>query len=196
MFERARAATRGRQRSLRAKRSPPRPACPQRRGRHRRLCPGVSLDGAGAGARRGGRACCGQAASLPPTTTTCHRSCKPEVDEAFAALLTRAAGPRASDLASRGRRGDLAEGAPPGSDPRQRPLPLGAASSSATGSTRRAPNASSVSPRASAARARCSTRARPRSKNHFARLRDLAHTVLGDRTWPMLVCYRVRIGIK
>ena len=36
----------------------------------------------------------------------------------------------------------------------------------------------------------------PEVEESFARLRDLAHTVLGDRTWPMLVCYRVRIGIK
>jgi SAM-dependent methyltransferase len=30
----------------------------------------------------------------------------------------------------------------------------------------------------------------------FARLREVASGVLGDRSWPMLVCYRIRLGIK
>ena len=30
----------------------------------------------------------------------------------------------------------------------------------------------------------------------FARLRQVAGEVLGDRSWPMVVCYRIRIGIK
>jgi SAM-dependent methyltransferase len=36
----------------------------------------------------------------------------------------------------------------------------------------------------------------PEVEESFARLRDVAHSALGDRTWPMLVCYRVRIGVK
>ena len=28
------------------------------------------------------------------------------------------------------------------------------------------------------------------------RLRETADRVLGDRTWPQLLCYRIRIGIK
>ncbi len=38
--------------------------------------------------------------------------------------------------------------------------------------------------------------AAPTVEEAFARLRDVAHSVLGDRRWPMVVCYRVRLGIK
>ena len=30
----------------------------------------------------------------------------------------------------------------------------------------------------------------------FERLRETATRVLGDRTWPLLLCCRIRVGIK
>jgi len=36
----------------------------------------------------------------------------------------------------------------------------------------------------------------PEVDESFARLREVAHSVLGDRRWPMVVCYRVRVGVK
>jgi SAM-dependent methyltransferase len=38
--------------------------------------------------------------------------------------------------------------------------------------------------------------AAPEVEEAFARLREVAHSVLGDRRWPMVVCYRVRLGVK
>jgi SAM-dependent methyltransferase len=38
--------------------------------------------------------------------------------------------------------------------------------------------------------------AAPEVEEAFARLRDVAHVVLGSRMWPMVVCYRVRVGVK
>jgi SAM-dependent methyltransferase len=36
----------------------------------------------------------------------------------------------------------------------------------------------------------------PEVEATFARLRDVARTILGERPWPMVVCYRVRVGVK
>ena len=36
----------------------------------------------------------------------------------------------------------------------------------------------------------------PEVEHSFARLREVAHRVLGNRSWPMVVCYRIRFGIK
>jgi SAM-dependent methyltransferase len=36
----------------------------------------------------------------------------------------------------------------------------------------------------------------PEVEATFTELARVAHDVLGDRTWPMVVCYRVRLGIK
>ena len=36
----------------------------------------------------------------------------------------------------------------------------------------------------------------PEVDESFARLREVAHSVLGDRAWPMVVCYRIRVGVK
>jgi SAM-dependent methyltransferase len=36
----------------------------------------------------------------------------------------------------------------------------------------------------------------PEVDNAFERLREIAKRVLGDRAWPQLLCYRIRIGIK
>jgi SAM-dependent methyltransferase len=36
----------------------------------------------------------------------------------------------------------------------------------------------------------------PDVEESFARLRDVAHSVLADGHWPMVVCYRVRLGVK
>jgi len=38
--------------------------------------------------------------------------------------------------------------------------------------------------------------AAPEVAETFERLRGVAERVLGDHTWPMVVCYRVRLGIK
>jgi SAM-dependent methyltransferase len=36
----------------------------------------------------------------------------------------------------------------------------------------------------------------PEVETTFERLRETASRVLGDRTWPQFVCYRIRLGIK
>ena len=36
----------------------------------------------------------------------------------------------------------------------------------------------------------------PEVEESFDELARVAHDVLGNRTWPMVVCYRVRLGIK
>ena len=36
----------------------------------------------------------------------------------------------------------------------------------------------------------------PEVDESFARLREVVHSVLGERRWPMVVCYRIRLGIK
>jgi SAM-dependent methyltransferase len=38
--------------------------------------------------------------------------------------------------------------------------------------------------------------AAPEVEESSRRLDEVAHRVLGDRTWPMLLCYRVRLGVK
>jgi hypothetical protein len=36
----------------------------------------------------------------------------------------------------------------------------------------------------------------PEVGDGFERLRETASRVLGTRTWPVLLCYRIRVGIK
>ena len=36
----------------------------------------------------------------------------------------------------------------------------------------------------------------PEVADALEHLRETAHRVLGDRTWPQLLCYRIRIGVK
>jgi hypothetical protein len=36
----------------------------------------------------------------------------------------------------------------------------------------------------------------PEVADALERLRETANRVLGDETWPQLLCYRIRIGIK
>jgi SAM-dependent methyltransferase len=36
----------------------------------------------------------------------------------------------------------------------------------------------------------------PEVEESFARLLDIARAVLGDHAWPMVVCYRIRVGVK
>ena len=36
----------------------------------------------------------------------------------------------------------------------------------------------------------------PEVEETFAELSATAQRALGDRAWPMLVCYRVRLGVK
>jgi SAM-dependent methyltransferase len=35
----------------------------------------------------------------------------------------------------------------------------------------------------------------PEVEESFGRLVEVAHSVLGDRAWPMVVCYRIRVGV-
>jgi SAM-dependent methyltransferase len=37
--------------------------------------------------------------------------------------------------------------------------------------------------------------AAPEVEERFTRLQEVAHDVLGERSWPMVVCYRIRVGI-
>ena len=134
------------------------------------------------------------AAFSPPTTTT-YRRWRNRKSTTPSPLSSPPASPRASDSASR-----------PGPRPRRRSaastrsamaaISVSPANSSATVPTRRAPSASSDSPRASADPRALFNGQAPEVEECFARLREVAHSVLGDRVWPMVVCYRIRVGVK
>ncbi|MDQ2983915.1 MAG: hypothetical protein M3R70_08355 [Actinomycetota bacterium] len=36
----------------------------------------------------------------------------------------------------------------------------------------------------------------PEVSETFERLRERAHRVLGTKTWPVVLCFRIRVGIK